>query len=409
MKKALTIAKYEFLKNVKRKEFLLMTFGFPLLVLLLMIVPAILISASYNGNQSVGYIDQANLFGEKSKILEKSKNTDSFGENAYTIEFKKYIDSQKAQQDLELGKISECIIIPSNYLKDGIIYYYAAGKMQSSIPEKELSDLMVTGLLSNKVEENVLNRVKNPVSMKRIDHLSNDNKFQEIKAEDIANLVLPLFSAIILFISIFSSSGYLLRSIAEEKENKMIEILLSSVTPQELLVGKIIGLGTVGLLQITTWISVIILGAIYYIAIYMKPSLLMLVLVYYILGYLLYASIMAGIGAIASGSLQEGQQISGIISLVALLPLLLIQILIANPNSGIAIFLSIFPLTSPISMMSRIAVTNVPFYQTIISILILFMSIYLEVALFSRIFRVEFLMYGKKPNINELIRYFFMK
>ncbi|WP_080939209.1 ABC transporter permease [Methanosarcina mazei] len=207
---------------------------------------------------------------------------------------------------------------------------------------------------------------------------------------------------------ILSSSGYLLKSITEEKENRVIEILLSSVTHQELLVGKTIGLGALGLLQMMIWVFVIIMGAISYIAIYVELSLLVLIFVYYLLGYLLYASIMAGIGII-SGPLQSGQQISGIISLIAFLPLLLIQVLIASPNSEIAIFLSMFPLTSAVSMMSRVAVTSVPFYQIIMSVTILLISIYLGLILFSRMFRVELLMYGKKPDINELIRYFFTK
>jgi ABC-2 type transport system permease protein len=261
--------------------------------------------------------------------------------------------------------------------------------------------------LEDKIDQDVITRVKNPVSMKRLDYSPESGELREVNA-DIKNLILPLISAILLIIGIVSSSGYLVNSIAEEKENRVIEILLSSVTHKELLVGKIVGLGTVGLLQMMIWVSLIIVGAVVYIAVYMKPSLLVLIFVYYILGYLLYASIMAGIGSI-SESVQEGQKITGIFTLIALLPLFFIQTLIASPNSTVAIFLSMFPLTSAVSMMSRIAVTNVPFYQMVISIAILLISVYLEIVLFSRILRVEFLMYGKKPNINELIRYFFIK
>ncbi|KKH57616.1 hypothetical protein DU74_09260 [Methanosarcina mazei] len=406
MIKSLTVSKYEFFKNVKRKDFFLMTFGFPLLTILLLTIPAVLMNSQYTDNQMVGYIDQANLLGEISRTIEESQYMGSIEENKHTTQFVKYIDNKTAIQDLESGKISEILVFPSNYLKTGIVYYYAAEKAQS-IPEEELSDVIITVLLKNKVDENILVRVKDPLSLKKLDSVSNNYEFQETKI-DIKNLIIPLSSAILLCFSILSSSGYLLKSITEEKENRVIEILLSSVTHQELLVGKTIGLGALGLLQMMIWVFVIIMGAISYIAIYVELSLLVLIFVYYLLGYLLYASIMAGIGII-SGPLQSGQQISGIISLIAFLPLLLIQVLIASPNSEIAIFLSMFPLTSAVSMMSRVAVTSVPFYQIIMSVTILLISIYLGLILFSRMFRVELLMYGKKPDINELIRYFFTK
>jgi ABC-type Na+ efflux pump, permease component len=405
MNKSFTIAKYEFLKKIKCREFFSMTFCFPLLTIFIIIAPILIMDPANNGNQSVGYIDQTNMFSA-TKMTKESQNVGGLEEKLYTTRFVKYTDNRTMLRDLNSGIISECIFFPSNYLKTGIVYYYTTGKMQS-VSKDELSEVVITGILKDKIDENILIRVKNPVNMRKLEYNMSTEEFKESQF-DFKNIILSILPAVLLIFSILNSSGSLIRSITEEKENKMIEILLSSVTHQELLVGKIVGLGAVGLLQIIIWVSIIVIGGAYYTAIYMNPYLLVIIFVYYILGYLLYASMTAGIGVI-SESVQEGQRIAGIITLVAILPLFLFQLLLTSPNSVTAVLLSTFPLTSAISMISRIAVTNVPFYQLLLSITILFVSIYLEIVLFSRLFRVEFLMYGKKPKINELIHYFFMK
>lgn len=407
MNRSLIIARHEFLNTVKRKEFIFMTFIFPLFFIFIMVGSTLLIATTFNEEQTIGYIDKTDSFVLSSKITKNLPAIGPIEEKSYSINFRKYTGTGEAREDLRHDKISSYIVIPSDFIKTGTIELYTLKKGQNTpgmVLSGELSDTVITTLLKDKVDDDILQRVKDPVHLKEFNIDVTDETREKGLSDFLSESGMPFIIGMLLFISIFSASGYLLRGVAEEKENRVIEVLLSSVTPVELLTGKIIGLGMVGLLQITIWLSVGTMGSVYALPILIKPSLLLLALVYFVLGFLLYASIMAGVGAI-SGSLQESQQFAGIFTIMAIMPLMFMQILITKPDGIMSITLSMFPLTSPVAMMGRIAATDVPLYQIAASILILGASVYFVVMLSARLFRTGLLMYGKRPNIREIIRY----
>jgi len=405
--KPLTVARHEFLNTIKRKEFLFMTFVFPLFFILLMFGSTLLFATSLNQDQTIGYIDQTDSFVLSSKNIIELPAVGPVEAKNHTIDYIRYTDSGQARDDMIFGKISAYIIIPSDFIKTGTIELYTV-KNGASIARMdlsgELSENVITSLLKDKVDDDTLQRVMDPVHIKEFNIDAAGETREKGLSEIISEFGLPFITGMLLFISIFSASGYLLRGVAEEKENRVIEVLLSSVTPVELLTGKIIGLGMVGLMQITIWMSVGTMGAVYALPVLVKPSLLLLALVYFVLGFLVYASIMAGVGAI-SGSLQESQQFAGVFSFMAILPIMFMQILITKPDGIISIALSMFPLTSPVAMMGRIAVTDVPLYEIAASILILVASVYFVIVLSARLFRTGLLMYGKRPAIGEIVRF----
>jgi ABC-2 type transport system permease protein len=146
-----------------------------------------------------------------------------------------------------------------------------------------------------------------------------------------------------------------------------------------------------------------VLGSSYALPIKIEPNTLFFALVYFVLGFLFFASIMAGIGAVTS-SLQESQQIGGILSFAAALPLIFLQPIITNPDSSFSVFLSLFPLTSSVAMLARMAASSVPVYQIFVSIFILLVSVYGVILISSRLFRIYLLMYGKKPKVKEILK-----
>ncbi|MBN2487744.1 MAG: ABC transporter permease [Methanosarcinaceae archaeon] len=407
MNKSLTVARHEFLNTIKRKEFLFMTFVFPLFFILLMFGSSLLFATTFNQDHTIGYIDRTDSFVLPSKNVMDLPAMGPVEATNHTIDFVKYTDTVEAREDIRSGKLAAYVIIPLDYLKTGNIELYSSKRgMNTATMEisSELSETIITTLLNDKVDEDTLNRVMDPVNIKEFNIDATGESREKGISEILSEFGLPFITGMLLFISIFSASGYLLRGVAEEKENKVIEVLLSSLTPMELLTGKIVGLGMVGLMQITIWMSVGTMGAIYVLPILVKSSLLLLALVYFVLGFLVYASIMAGVGAI-SGSLQESQQFAGIFTFVAIAPIMFMQILITKPDGFISIALSMFPLTSPVAMMGRIAATDVPLYQIAASILILVVSVYFVIVLSARLFRTGILMYGKRPNIGEIIRF----
>lgn len=418
MNKSIMIAKYEFLKTIKRKEFILMTLGFPLFFILIMLVPLLLAGTSSPEDLNLGYIDRSNSFEFPDEITVRgsmifsngipgvTNNQELDGKNNEKnpiIKFTQYSDVAKAKQDLGSGTLSGYLIIPEDYIKTGIVESYVMGK-GTDIPQEELSELMVNNLLKDKVDEDTLQRVKDPITFKRFSIETTGEVSEKGLSDLLEDFALPYLIGILLLISIFTSSGYLLQSVAEEKESRIIEILLSSVTPMEMLTGKIVGLGSVGLLQIAIWLSVGFAGLIYVFALSINPFLLILSLVYFVLGFLLFASMMGAVGAI-SGSMRESQQLIPIFTFPAIAPMLFMQVLITEPDGMLSMFFSMFPLTSPVAMLIRMGVSDVPAYQIAISLFILIVSVYFVIIASARLFRVGLLMYGKRPAIGEIIRY----
>ncbi|MRG76161.1 MAG: ABC transporter permease [ANME-2 cluster archaeon] len=412
------IAKYEFLKTIKRKEFILMTLGFPLFFILIMLVPLLLAGTSSPEDLNLGYIDRSNSFEFPDEItvrgsmifsngipgVTNNQELDGTNNEKYPIiKFTQYSDVAKAKQDLGSGTLSGYLIIPEDYIKTGIVESYVMGK-GTDIPQEELSELMVNNLLKDKVDEDTLQRVKDPITFKRFSIETTGEVSEKGLSDLLEDFALPYLIGILLLISIFTSSGYLLQSVAEEKESRIIEILLSSVTPMEMLTGKIVGLGSVGLLQIAIWLSVGFAGLIYVFALSINPFLLILSLAYFVLGFLLFASMMGAVGAI-SGSMRESQQLIPIFTFPAIAPMLFMQVLITEPDGMLSMFFSMFPLTSPVAMLIRMGVSDVPAYQIAISLFILIVSVYFVIIASARLFRVGLLMYGKRPAIGEIIRY----
>jgi ABC-2 type transport system permease protein len=207
---------------------------------------------------------------------------------------------------------------------------------------------------------------------------------------------------------VFISSGYLLRSVAEEKETRVVEIVISSVRPMELMAGKVFGLGAVGLTQVLVWLlsAAAFSGGLVALvaaagAVLVPTRVLVLGVIYYLLGYTLYAILMAGIGALGT-TMQESQQLAGIFSFFAAIPYMLSGFLFANPNALVARVLSFFPLTAPTMMMLRLPLAEVLWVDVAGSIAALIISIPLALWVGGKLFRVGLLIYGKRPTLKEI-------
>jgi ABC-2 type transport system permease protein len=199
-----------------------------------------------------------------------------------------------------------------------------------------------------------------------------------------------------------------LQSVAEEKESRVVEIVVSSVRPVELMTGKVTGLGALGLTQILVWVISVMAfsgGAVALLAVagaaVIPMRVLVLGVVYYLLGYTLYAILMAGVGALGATA-QESQQLAGIFSFFAAIPYMISGFLFTNPNMLIARVLSFFPLTAPTMMMLRLPLAEVPWVDVAGSIVVLLLSIPAAMWVGSKLFRVGLLIYGKRPTMKEI-------
>lgn len=240
--------------------------------------------------------------------------------------------------------------------------------------------------------------------------LASDGTARAAIISQLGNVLIPSVFALLLALSLMFGSVTLINSFGEEKESRLIEVLFSSVSIRQLLAAKILALGCAGLIQVLLWlISFPLLlslasttfGGIFA-GITVPTGFLELGIAYFILGYLLFAVLSAGVGAIAP-SAREGSQLSMIYTLTSFVPLWFSSLLFAFPGSPIWVVLSIIPVTAPIQVMVRLGMGRVPGWQIAVSLAVLAASAIIGFVLAVRIFRVQMLMHGKRPRLREII------
>lgn len=387
------VAITEFLTNVKRKEFIILTFLLPLILVMSMIIPVFFMQTISHEKETLGVVDET---GVVLPIL-KERYSD------YTIE--EVVNPDEARRLLDNNSISSYIIIPSDFLKVGKVSYYSKVQLSSFSSanmnlERILSDIIIESLLDDKgVSKETINKVKKPIEMERITVTKKGDEV-ETPFSFVGNYLLPLF----LFMSIMNAGGYLLNGIIEEKENKVVEVLLSTISPTELLSGKIVGLGGLGILQVGIWITGVVI-----ITSFLKIPLVslekgILIMILFILGYLFYSSIFAMIGSIST-STRDSQQISALVSFIVFIPLLLFFGIVQNPNMTFIRILGMIPPFIPTIMIMRILLSEVSLIDIIISMIILSLSVIVSAKVASKIFKIGILMHGQKPSFNEVLRW----
>jgi ABC-2 type transport system permease protein len=408
---------YELRRNFRRRGYLLTTFGVPLLVVALMLVlqrinlggmdtQNQLVEAMENaGIQKAGYIDEVGQFG-----------SDQIPEPFVDV-LTQYADEDEARAALEAGSIEGYYVIPADYME--------SGKVRFVLPRMsitDVSDAPIRGLILNVLtqgeDEDVVMRIFDPSNVQTtnlaITNVQGDTGGQ---AED-ANFVLVYVFTIALMMSLFVTNGYLMQSVIEEKETRLIEILISTVRPIQLLVGKIVAMGLLGLLQMLVWVGGIYLalrlvsgeGAANAIGILatlanvqLPTGVLPVLIIYFLLAYTLFAALYAIVGAL-SNSMREGPQYAVIFTMPAVVPLYFLAVFTSEPDGALATILSIFPLTSPIAMTMRMLVSSVPTEQILLSLALLALTVVVVMWAAGRLFRVQTLLAGQMPRLRELPR-----
>ena len=228
---------------------------------------------------------------------------------------------------------------------------------------------------------------------------------------NLANIIIPGVFSLLLGLALMLGATSLITGLAEEKESRLIQVLFSSVSIRQLLMGKVLALGTAGLLQVLVWLisTPLLLGLAsssfggFMSRIQIPVNFLLLGIIYFVLGYLLFAVLSIGIGAISS-SPREGTNLSLFYTLGSFVPLWLSSLNMFFPNSFIWVVLTIFPVTAPIQTMLRLGTSVVPLWQIITSIGVLALSTVGGLFLSIKIFRVHMLMVGKRPSIAQLVQ-----
>jgi len=405
-----TIAGHEYAVNVSRPGFIFFTLLIPALGVITLVI------AGFFSGQAASFF--ANKFGGAGGSSKPVGLVDHSGlfvpiPAAYASAYTALPDEDSARQALLAQRVAAYVVIPADYLTSGEVSSYATGgfiESASSVDEDALKAFLVHGLLDGKVDPTVTRRVASPADVTAVTLDENGRPRSGVSAASaIAGFIIPYVPSILLVLSIFPSSSYLLRSVAEEKETRVIEIVLSSVLASELLSGKVLGLGALGLTQVGVWLlsTVFITGGlgalIAGVVVALSPVVFVLAGVYFLLGFLLFGTLMAVAGSLGT-SLRESQQVAGIFSIGATVPLWFNSLILASPNGVVARVLSYFPLTAPTTMMLRLPLANVPALDIAISLGGLLSSIPFVIWGGAKIFRMALLLTGKRPNVRQIVR-----
>jgi len=399
MNKTLLIFRHEFRHMIKKKAFIILTLIVPVLAL---IGIGVFQLVSTDGpplveTVTIGYVDEAGGF-------------DQYTAQGY-IELVRFDTPGDATTALINGDVSEYFVIPSDYLTTGVINRYTVER-QLETPlaiATVIKNFLTSNMLAGKVPPETVYRVEAPLDLVTT-RLTGTG---EVATEQggYGNVIIPAIFSLLLALSLQASTIYLVQGLGDEKESRLIEVLLSSVSPRQLLTGKVLGLGAAGLVQVVIWLASLPLllnlasstiGG-FFSTIQLPANFLVLGIVYFILGYSLFAALSAGVGAI-SPSAREGQQLSMIYAMLVYVPLWFASFLFIFPDSPIWSVLTIFPVTAPIAAMLRLGVTGIAAWELAASLAVLVLSIILVMFLAIRAFRVYLLMYGKRPGWGEIIR-----
>ncbi|MGE5364181.1 MAG: ABC transporter permease [Bacteroidota bacterium] len=362
----LAVASFEFLQKIKTRSFLIYMFIFPVIVMASAVIPAILSQPSGSSPSVIAIIDKTGTFVQPlSKELNNFRLPD--GQPRY-IPVNLPIDENPSQtwtnavKDLKKGNFAGILLLDNS----SFVYKGRTTALKEDIRNFETS----------------VNRV---ITVRRLERLGlpgstvSSIRISELPSEldddkTIMQLMAALFFVILLFMTIMFSGGLLVRSMIEEKSNRILEILLSSCSPGEILTGKIAGLAALGLFQLSVWIMIawVLSGqGILPVGIFANAGLS---IVYFLLGYLLFTSLFVGVGSIVTTE-QQAQHITAYLSILLVVPMVLSLKVAETPDAFWVKILSFFPLTSPSVMFIRMASSQTSAWENTAIILIMVFSV----------------------------------
>ena len=399
MTKTWQIIKYEYTRHVFRKRFLVSLLSLPVAVIALVLVSYIIASFSVD-TSPVGYIDNGDVINKRVIIEEKG---DVFNP---VISFIPLDDEEQARKALESGEIQAYYALPADYPKSLDVQLFYIEEPDSSIHSQFINMIQQNLAAAEDLTPEVEERLQEG---SLITFIALDGS-REIREDQWFLIFTPFIAGAMFIVVVMTSGGYLLQAVVEEKENRTMEIVVTSVSPGQLMTGKIIGNIAVGLTQLIIWLIFLWIGLSvggHFWPVLQDFSLptnyLPILLLVMLPAFVMVAALMAAIGSTMT-EMREAQQVSGMFSLLVTVPFYVSTAIMENPNGPLAMVLSFFPLSAPITILLRSAFTVVPTWQLAINIAILVLFAIFAIWFAGRAFRFGMLRYGKKLSLVEIFR-----
>ena len=407
--KFLAIARWEFLEKVRSKAFLISLVLLPVIMVTFGVLPGLLATETDEATVAIGIVDENGaILGPLAKKLNERYRLGD-GDPNYALRDLSEFDGGEhlravANAMVGAGEIEGYFILPRSVLDSGVVEYRS-----ENVGNIRLIERFTRTIEETITEQRLLARGFDPALIRQVNASVEIRSFKVSEGGDEreSGFLEAFFGAYIfifmLMFMVLTSGQLLIRSVVEEKSNRVIEVLLSSCSARDLMVGKILGLSGLGLFQITIWGLIAAAIAVRFDASFVVTENLALLLVYFVLGYLLYAGIFVAAGSPVTTE-QEAQQITSYISLLLVFPTVLAIPVMQNPDSTLIKVLSFFPLLSPAFMLLRIPIQMPEAWEIWLTIGLLLGSIVVSMWMAGKIFRTAILAYGKRLTIPELFR-----
>jgi ABC-2 type transport system permease protein len=439
MSKTFAVLKREYLQAVRKKSFIILTLLMPVLFGALIFIPTLMLAKTYE-RKTVVVVDgtgrlEAAITGAREELLSEEGGTPNELEAAATqmqlfdaryvdaggaADIRKaaepYILKMRAKNVPDEEKVDAVLSVPRDAFEsseESMVYYSRAstdliarerlGRLVNN--EIQKARLVESGVPADQVDA-LLARVP-------LDGMQVTRSGEEKKGGELDFIVAFMFAGLLLIPTLVYGTE-VMRSVLQEKTDRVVEILISSMKPMQLLTGKIVGLASVGLTQLLIWISIATLLAVYAggmmatadfnILRFLRLEVFVYFFLFFLLAYLTYVCVYA-IGGAVCNSEKEAQQVVMPVMMLLMVPWFLMMPIIMNPDSKMSVGLSLFPLFAPITMFVRILVSEPPLWQIALAIALSLATIYALFWVTAKVFRVGILSYGKRPTIQELVRW----
>jgi ABC-2 type transport system permease protein len=427
MRNIYLIARREFLERIRTKAFVIMTILIPAIMIGSLILPQIFAQRESGAarhlvlvvsDAQTGRIISDHLLQAKKHDLDQKKASppDALAKRGLPESSHYQIDVDTNVTDAERALLTEKV---KQKQLSGVIWASSEALAARKVPFIT-SDLGIQEHVQ--IEDGISQALQRELLMKKgLTEAEIESAQQTIQLEaqpltgSGASLQSTFFAIIflitVLYISVLLHGINVSQAVVEEKSSRVMEVMLATARAEELMAGKVLGVGAVGLTQIGLWgIASMIYPALgqasgaFDILNVVPFGVLIYFPVFFLLGYTLYSSLYAALGAMVN-SQQEAQQLQQLVALPLLVPLFLIGYIIQYPDSILAVAASLFPLTAPLIMFARIARQAAPAWQIAVSIGLQLVTIYGTILLCARIYRIGILMYGKKPTLPEILKW----
>jgi len=417
MSKILRVAQREYLETVKTKVFILSVLFMPIFMVVIIFIMGQVQKSAMTGprpDKEIAVTDLSNGISEELKrVFERHNASNPKRQILITV-----YDANRPDLDAHVDEIKDKVrqdeldgylVIAKDVIRGegAATLYMSARKMTDFQLFSEVQRLVYDAVVNARIKLHELSpeliaELRRGVPVEQVDVSAEGEK----KREAVVVLMVPFFFLFLMFVGVSGTSQGMLTSVIEEKNSRVMEVLLSALSPFQLMAGKIVGLAAIGLTVIAVW-ALAAYGAAASAGMgdIVSPGILGYFIVYYVLGFLLMASLLAAVGS-ACNTLREAQTLMGPVMMMFVVPMVAWFYIVQRPEEPVAVVLSFIPPLTPMIMILRIAaLPDLSRVQIFASILLLAVSVPLVMWASAKIFRTGVLMYGKPPSLRELLRW----